>query len=77
MNITSTPNDQAFFLKAITAEVARRVNEVAKEEADAAAKRVHERIRGEVDAIALRLLANYEVRTMTDRLVIEVKRTGQ
>lgn len=63
------------FFESLQTMLRGRLDEIASEEIEAATARIRARIGEEVDRLALSLLAEYEVSSRTDRLVITVKKT--
>lgn len=64
------------FMKAIQAAVRLEIDKITDEEVKAAQARVVERVRHSADRLALRVLAQYDVESRTDRLIITVKKAG-
>ncbi len=64
----------AFLERSIREAVIKRIGEIVAEESDAAMSRVKERISAEIDQIALSISRTYELESMTDRIVITVRK---
>lgn len=68
------PMPEETMARLIHEEITRRTKEIVDQEAKAALERVYERMSGEIDKVALKVLANYDIRMMGHQLVISVSK---
>lgn len=66
--------EEQHLARAIRDGIRKRIGEIAQEETAAAQRRIAERVSQELDKLALNLLSHYDVRSMGDRIVIEVRK---